>query len=79
MFSAARNAYLSERNLTDERAFDARTAGVLLLLLLARVDGKSPVEYLPREKQDKVRQFVLPRLNATDLSLSDIQTPWFQQ
>lgn len=79
MFSAARDAYLSERNLTDEQAFDARTAGVLLLLLLARVDGKSPVEYLLREKQDKVRQFVLPRLNATHLSLSDIQTPWFQQ
>ena len=76
LFTAARNAYFSERNLDDERLFDARTARVVLLLLLARVDGKSPVEYLPAEKQDKVRRFVLPQLSRTDISLTEIQHAW---
>lgn len=34
-----------------------RTAVQLPMLLLARVDGKSPVEYLTPQKQETVRQF----------------------
>ncbi len=37
---------------------DARTAALLPGLLLARVDGKSPVEYLTADRErDVVRQF----------------------
>jgi aminoglycoside phosphotransferase (APT) family kinase protein len=78
LFTAARTAYFGERKHADEKAFDERTARVLLLLLLARVDGKSPVEYLPPDKQEKVRQFVLPQLGQSRASLTDIQTAWFQ-
>jgi hypothetical protein len=76
LFTAARNAYFGERKFIDKRKFDARTAKVLLLLLLARVDGKSPVEYLPPEKQDKVRRFVLPQLSRSDITLTEIQHSW---
>ena len=76
LFTAVCEAYFAERKLPDERVFDARTAKTLLLLLLARVDGKSPVEYLPPEKQDKVRGFVLPQLSRTDISLAEIQSAW---
>ena len=79
MFTAAREAYIGgERSLPDQQDFDVRTAGVLLLLMLARVDGKSPVEYLPPEIQERVREFVLPRLETKDLSLTDLQTAWLQ-
>lgn len=56
MIDAARIGYRDSNpdaaNLIEERA-----ARLLPMLLLARVDGKSPVEYLNREKQDKVRDF----------------------
>lgn len=35
-----------------------RTPHLLLMLMLARVDGKSPVEYLDRQQQDFIRSFV---------------------
>jgi aminoglycoside phosphotransferase (APT) family kinase protein len=77
LFMATRNAYFEERKIADDRAFDVRTARILLLLLLARVDGKSPVEYLPPDKQNKVRQFVLPQLCPACVTLAEIQTAWF--
>jgi len=77
LFTSAQKAYFGERNLADEREFDNRTARILLLLLLARVDGKSPVEYLSPDQQDKVRRFVLPHLARADLTLVEIQAAWF--
>jgi hypothetical protein len=32
------------------------------MLLLARVDGKSPVEYLDQARQEVVRSFTIPML-----------------
>jgi len=39
---------------------DARTAALLPCLMLARVDGKSPVEYLAPESQRRVRELAIP-------------------
>lgn len=78
LFTSACRAYFRERRLYEEVVFDARTARVLLLLLLARVDGKSPVEYLSEEKQERVRQFVAGQLFLPVSSLHHIQTAWFQ-
>jgi aminoglycoside phosphotransferase (APT) family kinase protein len=55
--------------------FEARATRLLLMLLLARVDGKSPVEYLQSQagKQGFVREFVsreLPRPPATFAALT---------
>jgi tRNA A-37 threonylcarbamoyl transferase component Bud32 len=37
-----------------------RTAVLLPCLMLARIDGKSPVEYLGTEEQDRIRHLVMP-------------------
>ena len=45
-FAAMRDAYLAGVTWEKPAAIDARTARLLPMLFLARVDGKSPVEYL---------------------------------
>jgi aminoglycoside phosphotransferase (APT) family kinase protein len=71
-------AYYDEREMEDTRAFDSRTAKLLLMLLLARIDGKSPVEYLTSDqKQEFVRSFVGFRLSALAFSLDEVARAWF--
>ncbi len=77
LVAAATRAYLDERGLDDSGIITTRTARLVLLLLLARVDGKSPVEYLPEEKQEQVRRFVLPRLGPADFPLDRLSREWF--
>lgn len=48
-----------------------RVAALLPCLLLARVDGKSPVEYLQPEAQEQVRRHAMP-LIAAPASLADV-------
>jgi hypothetical protein len=48
------------------------------MLLLARIDGKSPVEYLTGgQKMDFVRNFVSSRLSASSLTLEELARAWF--
>lgn len=59
-------------------ALDQRCARLLLMLLLARVDGKSPVEYLGDEdKRTFVRQFVAVALPGFRGSLHEVGALWF--
>lgn len=72
-FLAAYRTRLGERFSPD---LEARTTRLLLMFLLARVDGKSPVEYLAgqAEKQNFIRDFVtraLPQPPATFAGLAD--------
>ena len=53
-----------------------RTATLLPALLLARVDGKSPVEYLDPAQQGFVRDFALRALARRSDSLSDVRGEW---
>jgi 5-methylthioribose kinase len=48
-FAAMKDAYLAGVAWEPPQAIDARTARLLPMLFLARVDGKSPVEYLTDE------------------------------
>ena len=48
-FAAIRDAYLAGVTWEKPSAIDGRTARLLPMLFLARVDGKSPVEYLTDE------------------------------
>jgi aminoglycoside phosphotransferase (APT) family kinase protein len=70
-------------------ALDARTAALLPALLLARIDGKSPVEYLttPADR-DRVRQFARAELVAamagssaspSSAPLAVLAARWFDQ
>ncbi len=54
-FDAFAEAYLAGVNWEPRAAIEARIARLLAAILLARVDGKSPLEYLLTE-QDKQRQ-----------------------
>jgi 5-methylthioribose kinase len=52
-FQALTDAYLENVTWEEPDDIEARTAALLPALLLARIDGKSPVEYLTAEK-DKI-------------------------
>ena len=58
-------------------ALDARTAALLPGLLLGRIDGKSPVEYLGAEPdRAAVRAFARARLASPPTSLAAIARDW---
>lgn len=68
MMAAAWDAYLSELTPSQRDGLEPRTARLLLMLMLARVDGKSPVEYLGDGQRAWVRELVgrgLERVAAT--------------
>jgi len=70
--------YYDERNMGNTQDFDSRTGRLLLMLLLARIDGKSPVEYLTDDhKKDFVRRFVSSRLSAPMFTLDEVAHAWF--
>ena len=55
-FDALVDAYFAHVRWEPQAALDARTAALLPALMLARIDGKSPVEYLTDEAvRDDVR------------------------
>jgi aminoglycoside phosphotransferase (APT) family kinase protein len=59
-----------------DAALEARTVRLLLGLMLARIHGKSPVEYLAQAEQQRfVTDFVLARLGAP-LSLRELTAEW---
>lgn len=53
------------------------TAVLLPMLMLARVDGKSPVEYLNEDQRARVRAFARPRIRDRVDSLDTITNDWF--
>ncbi|MSQ52997.1 MAG: aminoglycoside phosphotransferase family protein [Betaproteobacteria bacterium] len=55
---------------------ERRTASLLPALLLARVDGKSPVEYLDASGQDHVRRTAKPLIVHPPSSLVEIAQTW---
>lgn len=56
----------------DPLALDRRLAELLPAMLLARVDGKSPVEYLNADCRDQVRQTALGLLQKPRMSLGEL-------
>ena len=76
MISAFWTAYQTTRRTPE---LGARVAHLLLMLMLARVDGKSPVEYLDAPRQELVRDFVRTQLQAAHRSVSDLADAWFHR
>lgn len=58
------NAYAAQIDWEAPPELEARLSALLPLLLLARVDGKSPVEYLSSESRDHLRLLSLNAINA---------------
>lgn len=76
-FQALRNAYFVRVDWEDRALLDRRVARLLAVLLLARVDGKSPVEYIVDEKKKSfVRVGASALLDETDLDISRLVSYW---
>lgn len=76
-FRALAGAHLAGVDWEDPRRFEARVAHLLPGLLLARVDGKSPVEYLTAEADvQKVRRVAAHFLNHPAAQLVQVASRW---
>jgi aminoglycoside phosphotransferase (APT) family kinase protein len=76
-FSALANAYLAGVDWESATEIEARAAALLPALFLARVDGKSPVEYLTRESErTAVRRCAEPLVTHPPRRVIDVATAW---
>jgi aminoglycoside phosphotransferase (APT) family kinase protein len=76
-FSALASAYLAGVDWESAEGLEARAAGLLPALFLARIDGKSPVEYLTRESERAaVRRCAAPLVADPPRRLMDVAGAW---
>jgi aminoglycoside phosphotransferase (APT) family kinase protein len=76
-FSALAAAYLAGVESENADDLEARAAALLPALFLARVDGKSPVEYLNRESERAVvRRCAIPLIADPPRRLMDVADAW---
>ncbi|HET7198072.1 MAG TPA: phosphotransferase, partial [Burkholderiales bacterium] len=75
-FDALSAAYLSAVSWEEPRALEGRAATLLPGLLLGRVDGKSPVEYLDAAQRDRVRRVARRLLADAPSRLADLSATW---
>lgn len=76
-FSAMKQAYLENVNWEPPDEIEVRAASLLPALLLARIDGKSPVEYIDTEHdRAKVRQVSRALLQRSFQQLEQIALTW---
>jgi Ser/Thr protein kinase RdoA (MazF antagonist) len=77
-FLAFVDAYFGTVSFELRDDLESRTAQLLPALFLARVDGKSPVEYLTQESdKGQVRSFAIARISDPGSSLKEIASDWF--
>lgn len=74
--AAFSDAHLSHVHWERVEALDTRTAALLPGLSLARVDGKSPVEYLDAPTRDAVRREALALLRSPAANLQSLLRRW---
>jgi Phosphotransferase enzyme family len=76
-FDALAQTYLAGVTWEPAAALEMRAAALLPALLLARIDGKSPVEYLTLDSdKDRVRRFSIPLVIQPPTRLANIRTAW---
>ena len=76
-FESLRHEYLRIADWEDSIALEERAARLLPGLLLARVDGKSPVEYLTQAAQkDTVRKAARELLKRPPSTLNEVKDQW---
>ncbi|SFU72316.1 phosphotransferase family protein [Pseudoduganella namucuonensis] len=79
-FTALAEAYFHEAHWEPRAGLEARAAELLPALLLARVDGKSPVEYLTNELQrTRVRAAAIPLLHRPAERLALVAEAWLAE
>lgn len=79
-FAALAGTYLRGVSWEPAADLEARTAWLLPGLFLARVDGKSPVEYLTDERaKDRVRRVARALLAAPVPRLDEVRSAWREE
>jgi len=79
-FRALLAAYLTGVNWEERAVLEARAARLLPALFLARVDGKSPVEYITADaERDRVRRVARPLVAAPPARLAEIARRWAEE
>ncbi len=72
-------AYFEHVNWEPNSQLEARVASLLPGLTLARIDGKSPVEYLDGLARDAVRALAITLLHQQPRTIEEITTAWGQE
>ena len=76
-FAALASAYLEAVDWEPRAAIERRAAALLPGLLLARVDGKSPVEYIDNDAgRERVRRVAGALLRRPFARLGDVADAW---
>jgi fructosamine-3-kinase len=79
-FDLLAGAYLQVADWEPRAALERRAAALLPGLLLARVDGKSPVEYIQSDTQrDAVRRVAMPLLRQPAERLQAVRAAWTEE
>lgn len=66
--------YQSHISWEDKTDLEARVAALLPALMLARIDGKSPVEYLSDATRDKVRRLARPFVARPTSTITELNS-----
>lgn len=76
-FDCLCDAYFAQVDWEDRAELEVRVASLLPALFLARIDGKSPVEYIVAERQkDAIRRVALPLLDHAPSRLAEVRQAW---
>lgn len=79
-FRRLTEAYFKEINWETPETLEARTAELLPILLLARIDGKSPVEYITEENtKNNIRRTARKFLNGKHKQLKALCIDWIAE
>jgi aminoglycoside phosphotransferase (APT) family kinase protein len=79
-FQAMTEAYVQAVSWENPDTLESRTAALLPALFLARVDGKSPVEYISDESdRGRVRSCARTLLQSTPSRLDEIRLAWHRE
>ena len=75
-FDAFTDAYLQGVDWENPAHLEARMAHLLAAIMLARVDGKSPLEYLSESDREHLRRFAKARVLSPRTQLKTIRDEW---
>ncbi len=76
-YAAFSDAYLEAVTWEPRAEIESRIASLLAGLFLARIDGKSPVEYITDERDKRmVRETARPLLARPPVKLAEVSARW---
>ena len=79
-FDALAESYLARVDWEPREAIEARAARLLPALFLARVDGKSPAEYITADAdKDRIRRVARPLIARSGARLATIRQLWTEE